>query len=422
MMTISRSHPTRTSHEPCSDGQSYDLANLGLVIPLIPNDPALDMPVWPIWAGDGHTDFCKNSSTAATGPHLSAYLRVLPILTESLDTRYRMIESRPRRPQWHRDARIMIERLLYELREVQDDSVAVEVQSARGTITWEQTVPVDRMVHEERLPEETDPEKVDLMVRFGDRLSRVARGAAWGRFVEYLGRMALNAGLEWLLLNLEGDDYAFLFSTRMQDELEDALGCDAGTLHTADQQFFILTDRRIPADTCYCIRTGNYRLFVRYEFTPTAMRVYLSDLVRMGPRANLAQIDAAKAVHFLRAIRRTRMEPAQFIRAAEENGSSVVATGSRPSNAGPGFARPSSPARVPDLEQRAEARAPERVPEERRVPDALVEASLANELSDGDPVEPLPTECPECGGGLFSLSDAEMICLSCDWNNLNKVR
>ena len=41
---------------------------------------------------------------------------------------------------------------------------------------------------------------------------------------------------------------------------------------------------------------------------------------------------------------------------------------------------------------------------------------------ESDDKEPLPTECPTCGGGLFALSEVELICLTCDWNNLERVR
>jgi hypothetical protein len=326
----------------------------------------------------------------------------------------------------------MFENLLYELDVVEDECVAVDVRSFRGTVTWRQHVRVDRLVHEERLPADCSLRNEAERVLHRERLGRIARGAAVEGLVALLRKTALDAGLQWLILNLEPQDYAFLFSTRQQERLAQALGSEAGAIEADGQRFFVLTERRVPDGQCYCLCTHHCRLFVRYEVCGPLVRIYMSDFVRTGTGRSAIRLDAAEAIHYLRALQ----QGTRPVGAGSPLAVKLPPAFSRPLRAGhreehspdgaPDAGRPALPADI--------RRALDRVLHSEGRDDDLLEdgrTELAGDSAADDDTAPMTSDrtelategapyndCPECGGRLFFLAPARALCLSCDWSNL----
>ena len=302
----------------------------------------------------------------------------------------------------------MNDQLFYDLHVVNEPVVMTQVQSSRGTVSWQHRVTLDRVAHEEPLPAGFDRTQPAAVHDLKERLAQFLRGAAWERFLDYLERVAVATGLEWLALNLEGGEYAFLFSTRTHAQLAEKLGYEAGTLETMAHQFYVRTDRRIPSDVCYCLRTKNHQMFSRYEFGLNNVRVYLSDVIRIGGGQSIVQMNADDAIRYLRTVRRGASTEL-LINDTQLPTSTVTVTGSAPTNASLEGGRPSLPA------------------------DALraFRVELTEEETVVEPVSPktqprlpqtCPDECPKCQSEVFQLSDDEGFCLSCEWNNLTTLR
>jgi len=303
--------------------------------------------------------------------------------------------------------------LLYDLELTTEPSVTVEVSSARGGITWAHEVPVDRPVHDERIPRDFDPSRQDTIPPFQDRVERIIRGAAWERFIEYLGRTALNAGMEWFVLNRSEGAEVFLFSTRQQDLLAERLGREGGVVETPDRQIFVLTDRRVPADACYCVKAKQCRVYARSELTATALRIYLSDFVRADTGQTIAQVAAEDAAKYLRTMERMALpgDPATLNapppRLAADASAAPAPAGSAPAYFPHGLPAPATPAAIPGL-PRATPTPPSKPVAER--PTAAVVA------------EDRPQDlCPECSEPLFNVGGDDKLCLVCEWSSLPTI-
>lgn len=302
-----------------------------------------------------------------------------------------------------------IENLLYEMVVVDEASVQVEVRSARGTMSWRHPVPVERLIHYEPLPEGVGQGNEANRIVYRERLSRLAHGAATEQFVALTAKTALNAGLDWLMLNLEPANHVFLFSTRKQERLAETMGSESGVLEFGQHAFFIITDRRVPEDACFCVRTRNYKVFARYDLDGAHTRVYMSEFVKTGAGRNAVRLDADEAVHYLRALR-------QGVRASGASGAGVVKLPpivGRPTRALDDSddgdlqhaGRPAFPADIARI-----------VPPRRR--DAVEPAAAQPNLPSDAP----PDRCPSCGGELFRLSPSDAFCQSCDWSNLSPLK
>ena len=239
--------------------------------------------------------------------------------------------------------------LLYDLELTNEPSVSAEVRSARGGMKWSHDVPVDRVVHDERVAANFDPTRQETMPPFHDRIERIIRGAAWDRFVEYLGRSALNAGMEWFVLNRTEGAYVFLFSTRQQGLLAERIGREGGIVETPDRQIFVLTDRRVPEDVCYCVKAKNCRIYARSEFKSATLRGYLSDVVRADTGQSIAQVAADDAAKYLRAMERIALPaPPTALNPRPPQLAATSSSAPTPSGATPAYAGHSLPARDND--------------------------------------------------------------------------
>ncbi|MAF12361.1 hypothetical protein CMK11_18100 [Candidatus Poribacteria bacterium] len=302
--------------------------------------------------------------------------------------------------------------LLYDLELTTEPSVTVDIRSTRGGITWTHEVPVDRAVHDERIPRNFDPDRQETVPPFQDRVERIIRGAAWERFVEYLGRTALNAGMEWFVLNRSEGAEVFLFSTRQQDLLAERLGREGGVVETPDRQIFVLTDRRVPGDACYCVKAKQCRVYARSELTANALRVYLSDFVRADTGQTIAQVAAEDAAKYLRTMERMALPgtpvalnppPPRLAAAA----SAASPAGSAPMYVPHGLPAPASPAAIPGL-PKATPTPPSRPTVERRAADIVVEDRPQD-------------RCPECDETLFNVGGDDKLCLVCEWSSLPTI-
>jgi len=291
----------------------------------------------------------------------------------------------------------MMEGLLYEMTRVEEPSVEVEVRSARGTLSWRHPVSVERLLHEEPLPEGFSPANEANRLAYRERLSRLARGAAAEAFLALTEKTALHAGLDWLMLNVEPADHVFLFSTRKQERLAETLGSEGGVLELGAYAFYVMTDRRVAEDVCFCIRTHNYRVFVRYDLDGAYARVYMSAFVKTGAGRNAVRLNAEEALHYLHALRQGRgglkLPP-------------IVARMTPPLSEGDALPHVGRPAFPADMRQVLPPRPSE---EERRTPPSA------------EPGES-PSRCPACGGELFRLSATDAFCRSCDWSNLPPLK
>lgn len=285
----------------------------------------------------------------------------------------------------------VVESLLYELVVVEEPTVEVEMCSARGTVTWRRSVEVGRLVHHEVIPSVLSSEADRLAYR--ERLTRFAQGTATEQFFALLTKTALHTGLDWLVLNLEVGSYVFLFSTRQQERLAEALGSEAGIIEGGSSTFFVLTDRRVSQEVCFCVRTRSYRICVRYFFEPAYVSILMSDFFRVGAGRGPLRLGAEEAIHYLRALR----------------------WGMRPS--GGGFIKlPPVVGRLPlELSGGTWPMGRPAFPADLRRVIRSVEVSS----SEGDDVSFSSSErCPLCGGALFHLSERDVFCRSCDWSNL----
>jgi hypothetical protein len=307
--------------------------------------------------------------------------------------------------------------LLYDLELTDEPSVSVDVRSARGGMTWSHDVPVDRLVHDERIAANFDPRRQETIPPFTDRIERIIRGAAWARFIEYLGRTGLNAGMEWFVLNRSEGPYVFLFSTRQQELLAERIGREGGVVETPDRQIFVLTDRRVPADTCYCVKAKNCRVYGRSVLSAATLRIYLSDVVRADTGQTIAQVAAEDAAKYLRAMEHLALPtPPDALnpsppRLAATASPVSTPTGSAPIYAGHALPAPASPAAIPGLHKPS---SPAPAPVAAKPAQAAAPKSLA---ADSIPED----RCPECNETLFSVGGDDKLCLVCDWSSLPKI-
>ena len=304
--------------------------------------------------------------------------------------------------------------LLYDLELTDKPSVSAEIRSARGGMKWSHDVPVDRVVHDERLAANFDPNRLETIPPFQDRIERIIRGASWDRFVEYLGRSALNAGMEWFVLNRTEGAYVFLFSTRQQGLLAERIGREGGIVETPDRQIFVLTDRRVPEDACYCVKAKNCRIYARSELKAATLRIYLSDVVRTDTGQTIAQVTADAAAKYLRAMERIALpapptalnpRPPQL---AAPSSTGPTPVGATPIYAGHSLPAPSSPAEIPGLRKTEPAKPPQTGAAHAFKQDAA--ASAVHE-----------DRCPECNETLFNVGGDDKLCLVCDWSSLPKI-
>jgi hypothetical protein len=299
----------------------------------------------------------------------------------------------------------VIENLLYEMVVVEEPSVHVEVRSARGTMSWQHPVTVERLIHYEPLPDGVYSGNEANRIAYRERLNRLARGAATEQFVALTAKTALNAGLDWLMLNLEPADHVFLFSTRVQEQLGETLGSESGTLEFGQHAFFIITDRRVPENGCFCVRTRNYKVFARHDLDGAYARVYMSEFVKTGAGRNAVRLDAHEAIRYLHALRHgarpTGRTGVGLVKLPPIVGRPTHELGDLLPDGVSHAGRPAFPA---DITRVVPARPSKPV-------ERLGEAPVVNPGS-------LPEACPSCGGELFRLSATDVFCRSCDWSNL----
>lgn len=312
--------------------------------------------------------------------------------------------------------------LLYDLELTDEPSVSVDVRSARGGMTWSHEVPVDRLVHDERIAADFDPARQETIPPFNDRVERIIRGAAWERFIEHLGRTGLNAGMEWFVLNRSEGAYVFLFSTRQQELLAERIGREGGVVETPDRQIFVLTDRRVPADMCYCVKAKNCRIYGRSELNAAKLRIYLSDVVRSDTGQTIAQVAAEDAAKYLRAMERLALPtpPAALNptppRLPAGTSAAPTPTGSAPIYAGHALPAPATPAAIPGLPRRATP-SPAAA-----TPTASQASPPSGAFADGGVRAEAPEDrCPECNETLFNVGGDDKLCLVCDWSSLPKI-
>ena len=356
--------------------------------------------------------------------------------------------------------------LFYRLEVVSERAARMEMRSPRGAVSWEQAVPVDRLVHDELALGESSPMRQA-------RIRQITRSSAWNHYIEYLSRAALNAGMEWAALNLRGSDRGFLFSTRRQTELEEAFGENPELIDREGFRVHVAADRSIPPEVCYCVKTGNARIFARYEPVGARLRIYLSDVTRSDTGQNIAQAEASSALRYLKSLELKLSEPEEEPREEPER---VRPPARSPA---PSFSGAlAEPARIPSFQWRPERvseqdpttedagedehsaeEAPKAVTEEpseepsdeeepgggaAESADTVIDAveDIPTQVPGGDPSEAadgVPHEttadaleggsdseksglvCPDCADDLFHIAGPTCVCLSCGWSNLPEL-
>ena len=318
---------------------------------------------------------------------------------------------------------MQMDHLFYRLEIVSERTARMEMRSPRGAVSWEQVVPVDKLVHDEQLLRDRSPTEQE-------RIRRVTRSSAWNHYIGYLSRVALNAGMEWVSLNLRGTDRGFLFSTRQQERLEEEFGIDPEMTDAEGHRTHLVFDRAIPPEMCYCVKTNNARVFARYETVGSRLQIYLSGVTRMDTGQNIAQAEASQAMRHLRRLQ---------VKLPETNAEEPMppALEARPAQAPlaplPALADGmSSPADIPQFnwssalsseKEEAEEAEPIQIEEEQPAMITVEEKptdQLATELEEAVETaeEEAETDCPSCGDELFHIAGSTSVCLSCGWSNL----
>ena len=299
-----------------------------------------------------------------------------------------------------------VEDVYYELRIVSAEEVETEAHSPRRAVVWRQRVRVDRLMHSEPIPRGIDPTAPEHVERYRQRIGQFIRGAAWEQFLEHVKRSAMSVSVAWLALNLEPGEYVMLFSTRKQAALAERLGQEAGIWEADRLVFHLRTDRRLPGDVCYCFRAHGHRIYARYEFGRSLLRIFLSDVLRLESGSPLVQLEADAAIRYLRAITRNPAGrlPAPEPRAPLDTTEPIAVTGSAPVHAAlpvGGFSHPAT------FRRRAS------IPSEWEDEPTVIETEDAGAS--------VPDRCPKCGGTIFRLSETRAFCRTCDWNNLPPI-
>lgn len=315
---------------------------------------------------------------------------------------------------------MQMDHLFYRLEIVAERTARMEMRSPRGAVSWEQVVPVDKLVHDEQLLRDRSPMEQE-------RIRRVTRSSAWNHYIGYVSRIALNAGMEWISLNMRGSERGFLFSTRQQERLEEEFGVKPEMTDAEGHRVHLVFDRAIPSELCYCVKTNNARVFARYEAVGSRLQIYLSGITRMDTGQNIAQADANQA---LRHLKRFRMKQPE----TEAEPPMQPAPEARPAQAAlppPLTEGLSIPADIPQFNWSSalssEKEKTEEIQIEEEKPAIIVEEEpveseerLATELEEAVPTaeEEADMECPSCGDDLFHIAGSTSVCLACGWSNL----
>lgn len=314
---------------------------------------------------------------------------------------------------------MQMDHLFYRLEIVSEKTARMEMRSPRGAVSWEQIVPVDKLVHDEQLLRDCPPMEQE-------RIRRVTRSSAWNHYIGYVSRIALDPGMEWISLNLRGADRGFLFSTRLQGRLEEEFGVKPEMTDAERHQVHLVFDRAIPPELCYCVKTNNARVFARYETVGSRLQIYLSGITRMDTGQNIAQADANQALRYLKRLRikRPETDADQVIQPSLVEPRSAQAALPPP----PLAEGLSSPADIPQFSWSSalssEKEKAEEIYIEEEEPEAAVEKRpkerLAAELEEAVETadQEAETECPSCGDDLFHITGSTSVCLSCGWSNL----
>ncbi len=317
---------------------------------------------------------------------------------------------------------MQMDHLFYRLEIVPEKTARMEMRSSRGAVSWEQVVPVDKLVHDEQLLRDRSPMEQE-------RIRRVTRSSAWNHYIGYVRRIALDAGMEWISLNMRGAERGFLFSTRQQERLEEEFGVKPEMTDAEGHRAHLVFDRAVPPELCYCVKTNNARVFARYETVGSRLQIYLSGITRMDTGQNIAQANANQALRYLKRLRikqtETDAEPPMQPPLEEPRTEQAALP---PPTLTEGL---SIPADIPKFNWSSalssEKEKTEEIQIEEEKPAIIVEEepkeseeALATELEDAVETaeEEADMECPSCGDELFHIAGSTSVCLSCGWSNL----